>query len=512
MKEKNFYQLIHDYAIKSPDKPLLTVDDQDITYQEFIEHTNTIAKSLYCLGVQENMKVGLILSNSIAWYELFWATIRIGAQPVPIDPQSGELELERLLNCADISICFLEKQYRSNPIYETVQKIREKLADISAFIYIHSDDFSVTSPFYSYEDFLSLSEEKEDIPVFQPDSCHVMSLACTSGSTGNPKILSVPYEGFFDAIVDMGDYLNFGSEDTMMVGMPLYHQGGFGMGLQTLVKGGSVIYQPQFDPVRFLETVEEHKVTIIQLTSTLAKILISNPKFYDYDLSTIRICYFAGEVLPLEIAQIFVEKLGIRVINVIGSSETATMVVWDSDKDYGSDPSDFSELPFTKAYILDAQKEESEIGELCICTTGVIFNYYKNEEATAQTVVQMDGKRCFMTGDLVQRLPDGRIHFLGRSKRIIKRGANLVHAEEVEGYLLTHPLVESVAVIAKPHPVYGEQIVAYVKSVDHAPLKRSDLVKYFHGKFSAYKMPDEVIVTEELPHDIGKIQFKYIRK
>lgn len=511
MKEKNFYELIGDYAAKRPEKPLLTVDNQTITYKQFIEHTSKIAQSLSSFGVKEDMKVGLILSNSIAWYELFWGAIRIGAQPVPIDPQSGELELERLLSCADITICFMEKQYRNNQIYEVVTKVQKKVPNVKQFVYL-SEEQQLESSFITYKKFLEAGMGNKMPGIYEPDSSHVMSLACTSGSTGNPKILSVPYIGFYDAIVDMGNYLDFSSNDTMMVGMPLYHQGGFGMGLQVVVNGGSVIYQPQFDPIGFLETVERYKVTAIQLTSTLAKILISNPKFYEYDLSSIRICYFAGEVLPKEIAQIFAEKLGIRVINVIGSSETATMVVWDSDKDSDADPSDFSELPFTKVHIWDSEKNETDIGELCIYTTAVIFNYYKNEQATSQTVVDIDGKRCFRTGDMVERLPDGRFHFLGRCKRIIKRGANLVHAEEVEGYMLTHPLIESVAVIAEAHPVYGEQIVAYIKTVENKALTRNEVAKYFQGKFSAYKIPDKVIVTEELPHDIGKIQFKYIRK
>ncbi|SES90552.1 class I adenylate-forming enzyme family protein [[Clostridium] polysaccharolyticum] len=512
MSEKNFYQLISNFSIKSPDKPLLIIEEEVLSYREFIKQTSKIAASLSVLGVKKDSKVGLILSNSIAWYELFWGTIKIGAQPVPIDPQSGELELERLLNGADITICFIEKQYRNNNIYDVVQKVRKKTPQIVKFIYVGKEKEDISEPFITYDEFISISKGQEEVMCFEADENHVMSLACTSGSTGNPKILSVPYEGFFDAIVDMGNYLGFTEKDTMMVGMPLYHQGGFGMGLQVVVKGGSVIYQPQFDPIRFLETVEKNHVTAIQLTATLAKILISNPKFYEYNLSSIRICYFAGEVLPKEIAQIFVEKLGIRVINVIGSSETATMVVWDSEKDYEADPSDFSELPFTKVHILDQEKKESDIGELCIYTTGVIFNYYKNPQATSQTVITVDGKRCFMTGDMVERLPDGRYHFLGRCKRIIKRGANLVHAEEVEGYLLIHPLIESVAVIAKAHPVYGEKIVAYVKTVNRQELTRNDVARYFQGKFSAYKIPDEVIVTEELPHDIGKIQFKYIGK
>ncbi len=512
MVEKNFYRLIEKYSEIKPDKSFIRIEGKKITYQEFLTYTSQVAASLAQLGVKENKKVGLVLSNSISWYVLFWGVIKLGAQPVPMDPQSGELELERLIKCADISICFLEKQYRNNNIYQIIASIQERLPKVSHFICVDVEEKNLTEPFFSYQTFLEWGKGGMHIPCYEPDEKHVMSLACTSGSTGNPKILSVPYTGFYDAIVDMGKYLEFTEEDIMMVGMPLYHQGGFGMGLQVVVQGGSVIYQPQFDPITFLEIIQEYKVTAIQLTSTLAKILISNPNFYKSDLSSVRICYFAGEVLPSEIANIFAEELGIRVINVIGSSETATMVVWDSDKDYDSDPSDFSELPFTKVHILDEERNEVAIGELCIETTAVIMNYYGNEAATKASILHLDGKRCFMTGDLVERLPNGRYHFLGRSKRIIKRGANLVHAEEVEGYLLTHPQIESVAVMAKAHPVYGEEIVAYVKTIENGPLTRNDVARYFQGKFSAYKIPDKVIVTEELPHDIGKVQLKYIRK
>lgn len=510
MNQKNFYLLIKQYAAEHPEKKLLTVDDKSITYKEFIEKTDCIAKSLTRMGVQKDMKVGLVLSNSLSWYEIFWSVIRIGAQPVPMDPQSGVLELERLFQFSDVSLVFLERKYRNNAIYEIVKEIAPKIESIKSYILVDKEEEELAQPFIDYADFLALGEGEESSVIFDDLTDHVMSLACTSGSTGNPKILSVPYEGFYDAIVDMGNYLQFKDTDVMMVGMPLYHQGGFGMGLQVVVNGGSVIYQPQFDPNNFLETVEKYKVSVIQLTSTLAKILISHPDFYKFDLSSIRICYFAGEVLPREIASIFVEKLGIRVINVIGSSETATMVVWDSAIDYAVDPSDFNELPFTKIHIIGQDGCPADVGELCIYTTAVIYDYYHNPEATANTVVTVDGKRCFMTGDLVERQKDGRIHFLGRSKRIIKRGANLVHAEEVEGFLLTHPRIEAVAIVAEKHPVIGEQIVAYVQTKNQQPIGRGEIAKYFAGKMSAYKIPDKVIVTDELPHDIGKIQFKYI--
>lgn len=511
MENINFYEVINRYGLKNPEKPLITIEDDILTYGEFLKNTKIISSAMRALGVEKNCKVGLILSNSTKWYELFWAAVRIGAQPVPIDPQSGVLEAERLLNYGDISICFLNTIYRNNNIYEVIKGIIDKVPKVSKFILVDGNGVNLPSKFINYKEFLNKQSETE-LEDYSVEDGHVLNLACTSGSTGNPKILSVPYDGFYKAIKDMSEHLQFNSSDCMMVGMPLYHQGGFGMGLQMIMAGGSVIYQCQFDPEKFLDTVQNKRVSVIQLTSTLAKILISNPKIKEYNLSSLRICYFAGEVLPREIAEFFVEELKVRVINVIGSSETATMTVWDSDIDYDVDPNDFNELPFTKVNVIGEDGKESSIGELCIYTSAVIYNYYNNEEATKSSVVMKDGHRSFMTGDLVQRLEDGRIRFLGRKKRIIKRGANLVHAEEVECYLLTHERIQAAAVVAEEHQIIGQMIKAYVQTVDNKPITRKEIASYFRGKLSAYKIPDKIILTEELPHDIGKIQFKYIDK
>ncbi|MDO5559037.1 MAG: class I adenylate-forming enzyme family protein [Oscillospiraceae bacterium] len=512
----NYFDFFEKYAEETGSKPLITIDDVSLTYHDFHIIRNKLASALKMNGISENKKVGLIIPNSLVWYKIFWSAIQLGAQPVPMDPQSGELELNRLLDVTTVEICFVAIKYRNNHILETVKKIIGSHKNIRKIVVV-DESFEDTGDglFVSFNSFLNEAECKNALPVYQADDDHVMSLACTSGSTGNPKVLSVPYQGFYEAIKDISDYLEFNSDDVMMIGMPLYHQGGFGMGLQTVMKGGSVIYQPQFEPVKFLKTVEKYKVSVIQLTSTLAKILLSVPDFDSYDLSTVKVCYFAGEVLPRDIADFFVKKLHIRVINVIGSSETATMVVWDSDTDFETDPSDFRELPFTKTRVIDDfgnPVEPGTPGELCIFTTAVIFNYFGNPEESKSKVVNYDGKRWFRTGDLVTTQPDGRLRFVGRSKRIIKRGANLVHAEEVESFILTHPKIQAVAVTAEDHPVIGQQIVAYIQTVDNEKITRGNLASYFAGKLAAYKIPDKVVITEDLPKDIGKIQFKYIRK
>lgn len=513
---RNFFTSFKENAELTPDKVLLRIDDRTLTYSEFMEKTAVIGYGLQKSGIGVNDKVGLILPNSIEWYLFFWSSVRIGAQPVPIDPQSGVFELSGLLPSAEIKICISAEHYRNNNIIKALKELVPSQYKVNRVVCLaDSDKIPENDVFISADEFL------ENIctgvcDIYEPDENHTMSLACTSGSTGTPKILAVPYNGFYVSQDDMGNYLNFNADDVMMLGMTLYHQGGFGMGLQATIKGGTVLYQPQFNPITFLETVQKYHVTVIQLTSTLAKVLLSTPDFNKYDLSHVKVCYFAGEVLPKELADIFVKRLNIRVINVIGSSETATMVVWDSDRDGDVDPSDFRDLPFTQFRVINEDYSDVEAdgtGELCIRTDAVITEYFGNPELSAEKILtDENGMRWFCTGDLVTKLPDGRIRFAGRSKRIIKRGGNLVHAEEVESALLTHPQVSAVAVTAENHPVIGQQIVAYIQPSDDRKLTRGEIARYFDGRLSAYKIPDKIVLVEEIPKDIGKIQFKYLRK
>lgn len=513
--KKTFFDYYRQYAEKNPDKVLLRIDDNSLTYGDFMHKTAVIASGMQKLGIRPDDKVGIVMPNSIDWYLVFWSAVRIGAQPAPIDPQSGTMELLQLLPSTRVKVCFASEKYRSNNIIGAMQQVVPSQVTLDKVVCFTENPQMLAEPFISAETFFAEYCGTE-CDEFIPEDDHVMSLACTSGSTGNPKILSVPYYGFLETQDDMGSHLGFGENEVMMLGMTLYHQGGFGMGLQTTIKGGTVMYQPQFNPQTFLETVQKYKVSVIQLTSTLAKVLLSTPDFDKYDLSSVHTSYFAGEVLPKEIADVFVSKLGIRVINVIGSSETTTMVVWDSAIDGDKDPSDFRKLPFTDIRVLDEngnEVPEGGTGELCVYTAGVISEYFGNPELSAEKIhTDEQGRRWFSTGDLVSRLPDGIVRFAGRSKRIIKRGGNLVHAEEVEACLLTYEKVAAAAVTDEPHPVIGQQIVAYIQPKGDERITRGEIAKFFDGKLSAYKVPDKIVLVEELPKDVGKIQFKYLRK
>lgn len=511
----NIYSIIKNIANETPHKSFVTIDNECITCNDFIKATSDLANALVASGIKPLQKVAIILPNSSLWFNLYWSIVKIGAIPVPLDPQIGEWEMERLLSLTEIELCFVTRQYRTNNILDRLLTVKEKLPLLQKIVLV---DKTYTHPeTTSFNDFIASThaENTKKSTVYIPDKDDLLMLACTSGSTGNPKIISVPHIGFYQSQLDMGQYLGFNSNDVMLLGMPLYHQGGFGMGLQMILMGGSVQYQPSFDPIRFLEIIETYRVTAIQLTATLAKILLSVPKFESYNLSTLKLAYFAGEVLPMEIAREFFEKRNIRVVNIIGSSETATMVVWDSLYDADTDVNEFRPLPFTKLKILDDDLQEvaiDTVGSIFIHTDALISNYYKNEEATKRKLFTFDNEPWFNTGDLGQRLSNGRVRFTGRAKRIIKRGANLIHPEEIESYLLTHPNIEAVAIVNEKHELIGEKVVAYIKPRQPHKITRGDIVNFCKGKLAAYKIPDQIEAVDSMPHDIGKVQFKYLNK
>lgn len=514
-----FYERIEELAKKNPQKCILTINESKLTYKDLITSSTHIAEALRKRGVGKDDKVAMILPNSLHWYQCFWAIVKLGAIPVPLDPQVGKWEIIELFNAAKIRSCFTCFRFRGNMHLDNITSSLDDLSDLDDIIVVDTDmnikDKYPAAPLVLLDELVdNLYKEVIGDPA-PPVNNEILLMACTSGTTGNPKIIVVDHAGFYKAEMDMAEYLDFSEDDRMVVGMPLFHLGGFGMGLQMVLKGGEVYYQGIFDPEDFLRTIEKEKITAIQLSPTLVKIILSVPDFNTYDLSSVRLSYFAGEVLPDEIAKKISNELGIRVVNVIGSTETATMVVWDSQFDNDVDSNIFRKLSFTDFRVCNEHDVEvgvDEIGEIHIFTDGILLEYFNNQTETEKKIYIKDGRRWFKTGDLGRKLADGRIKFVGRNKRIIKRGANLIYPEEIESFFINHPDVEAIAITNEKSEIYGEMIIAHVQIASSKNIKAGDLIKYCRGKLAGYKIPDKFIITDKIPISIGKIQHKYLKK
>jgi acyl-coenzyme A synthetase/AMP-(fatty) acid ligase len=417
-----------------------------------------------------------------------------------LDPQIGAWELQNLFSIVEIKLCLAVSRHRAVDLASALRDASQGRARPAVLVCLDG----AAPGMITCDQFLG-GAPALPIPGRSVSADEPLMLACTSGTTGNPKIIVVPHVGFLRAQMDMAAVIALSPEDRMLLGMPLFHQGGFGMGLQILMAGGEALYQSAFEPERFLATLAAQRVTACQLSATLAKILLSHPHLEQFDLSSLRLAYFAGEVLPDELAACFWRERRVRVVNIIGSSETATMVMWDSQRDAGRSASEYAPLPFTRIHV---EANGDEPGSLWVASAALLSSYYGNPEENQRRFCQRDGIRWFDTQDLVRALPDGYVRFVGRRKRAIKRGPNLVHPEEVEAFLLTHPAVAAVAVVSAAHPIYGESVLAYVQPAPGAALGRGELLAFCRGKIAAYKMPDRFHVVDVLPVDIGKIQYK----
>lgn len=514
-------------ASENPELPLLLVDGKSASRGGFLEGLSRWAQALARAGVGAGDRILLVLPNGLLWYEVFWGAVALRATPVPLDPQTGTWELGNLVHRLRPKVCIFVPRWRSVEIACSLVGIAGELLEPPTLVC--SDSAPAGS--VSVDEFLrdlpgDLSGAKEgqaapspkgpsELPHRILSEEEPLMLACTSGTTDNPKIIEVPHLGFWRAQRDMAKVLDLSAEDRMLLGMPLYHQGGFGMGLQMLIAGGSASYRSIFDPVAFLETIQSERITVLQLSPTLAKLILSTPDIDRYDLSSLRLCYFAGEVLPDEVAAGFWKKRGIRVVNIIGSSETATMVIWDSRTDTSFPVSEFRALPFTRIRVLGKDRSPTRVGEsghLWVHTDALLTEYVGNEEETRRRIVEEEGIVWFDTQDLVVPTPSNRVQFVGRAKRVIKRGGNLIYPEEVESYLLTHPGVAAVAVLSQPHELFGEMAVAHVQLAPGFDLNRSDLLNYCRGQIAAYKIPDRFVFTDHVPIGIGKTEFKKLRQ
>lgn len=492
-----------------PEAPFLRIGSEKVNRADFLQHVALWSGALQNCGVGEGDFVALISPNCLNWCFAFWAIVNLGATPVPLDPQIGAWELGNLVALIQFKLCISVTRFRSADVMSNLLHAVKSLDSSPALICLdgHVDGTMDCQTLLRDATPLALATRN----VAPTDW---LMLAATSGTTGNPKVIVVPHLGFLQAQCDMASALEFAPSDRILLGMPLYHQGGFGMGLQALVSGAEAQYEAGFEPERFLQAMQDHRVTVVQLSPTLAKLLLSHPRFDDFDLSELTLVYFAGEVLPDSVAAQFWRDRRTRVVNVIGSSETATMVMWDSARDSARSASEYCALPFTRirvGNVTAAPSSVTEPGTLWVSTDALLVQYFGNTTETARRIVDVDAVRWFDTEDLVQPLSDGYIRFIGRVKRVIKRGPNLVHPEEVEAFLLTNPHIAAVAVTGEAHELFTESIVAWVQPAPHVVVERGDLMEFCRGNIAAYKIPDRFIVVEQLPIGVGKVAYKAIR-
>ena len=494
---------------KYPNKEALISVHQDyrVTYAEFYAQVTAVAKGLIVLGVKQGDRVGIWSPNCYEWTLLQYATAKIGAIMVNINPAYRTSELIYVINQSGISYIFAAPQFKSSNYKKMIDDAREFTETLRKEVYWGESwqHFLAHGEKVTDEKLLSFEERVQfDDPV---------NIQYTSGTTGNPKGVTLSHHNILNNGYFIGIRMNYTEKDRVCIPVPFYHCFGMVIGnLACTVHGATmVIPNDSFDATKTLEAVEKEKCTSLYGVPTM---FISELYVLDkqpYDLSSLRTGVMAGALCPPEIMKRVKEQMNMHEITICyGMTETSpvstqTKIGAPFEKQIYSVGTIHDHLeikiinPETKAIV-----KRGENGELCTRGYSVMLKYWNSPQATQQVI---DEQRWMHSGDLAMMDEDGYIHISGRIKDLIIRGGENISPKEIEDFLYTYKGVMDAQVIGVPSKKYGEEVMAWIKPKEGVTLTEEELHDFCKGRIAHYKVPRYWKFVEEFPMTIsGKIR------
>jgi len=522
-------EMVNSVAEKYPETDAIVSMHQNIrwNYREFLYQVDLVARALMGLGVEKGNRVGIWAMNHAEWVVVQFATSKIGAIMVNINPAYRTYELEYVLKQAEIQTLIVQGRFKTSDymgmFYEACPEAYEsKPGRISSekFPFLKNAIFLGDIPYngmYTWDDFLkkadeiSVDELVERGEVLSFDD--PINIQYTSGTTGFPKGVVLTHHNVLNNGYIIGEGMGFSEKDRLCIPVPFYHC--FGMVLSNLacVTHGStmVLPAPTFDAEEVLKTIEKEHCTAVHGVPTMFIAELAHPNFAKYDLRSLRTGIMAGSPCPIEVMkQVNTQMHMSEIVIVYGQTETAPGVTMTTTRD----PLDRRvatvgrAFPHTELKIIDPNTGRiqpfGEIGEICARGYCVMKCYYNNPSATHAT---LDKDRWNHTGDLGTMDEEGYFRIVGRLKDMVIRGGENIYPREIEEFLHHHEKISDVYVVGVPDIKYGEELCAWVKMKPGLAMTEQDLKDYCKGKIAHYKIPRYVMFVDDFPITIsGKIQ------
>jgi len=522
-------EMVDSIAAKYPDNEAIVSVHQDIrwTYREFIEQVNQVARSLMGLGVEKGARVGIWAMNYAEWVVVQFATAKIGAIMVNINPAYRTYELEYVLKQAEIQTLIIQGRFKTSDyvgmFYEACPEAFEsKPGKISSekFPFLKNAVFLGNIPYngmYTWDDLLKKADEitmdelieRGEVLTFDD----AINIQYTSGTTGFPKGVVLTHHGILNNGYIIGEGMGFTEKDRLCIPVPFYHC--FGMVLSNLacVTHGStmVLPAPTFDAEEVLKTIEKEHCTAVHGVPTMFIAELTHPNFAKYDLRTLRTGIMAGSPCPIEVMkQVNTLMHMSEIVIVYGQTETSPGVTMTTTKD----PVDRRvstvgrSFPHTELKIIDSKTGKivplGEIGEICARGYCVMKCYYNNPSATHAT---LDKDHWNHTGDLGTMDEEGYFRIVGRLKDMVIRGGENIYPREIEEFLHHNEKIADVYLVGVPDIKYGEELCAWVKMKPGQTMTEQDVKDFCKGKIAHYKIPRYVMFVNDFPMGVtGKIQ------
>jgi fatty-acyl-CoA synthase len=476
------------------------------TYQEFYNQTTAVAKALIFLGAKAGDRIGIWSTNRYEWVLLQYATARIGAILVNINPAYRTSELIFVINQSEMSHIFSSLAFKSSDYKAMITDAREFCPTLKSEIFF--DD--------NWEDFLNNGQGISD-DVLHSYEEHVqfddpVNIQYTSGTTGFPKGVTLSHHNILNNGYFIGVRLKYTEKDRVCIPVPFYHCFGMVIGNMCCTSHGAcmVIPNDSFDPDITLKVVSDEKCTSLYGVPTMFIAELAVKDFDTFDFSSLRTGVMAGSVCPPEIMKKVESLMNIKEMSICyGMTETSpvstqTLIGTPFEKQVNTVGTVQNHLEIKIIDENGKTLKRGEHGELCTRGYSVMLKYWDDPENTKKVI---DDGRWMHTGDMAVMDEEGYITISGRIKDLIIRGGENISPKEIEDFLYTYPNILDVQIIGVPSEKFGEEVMAWVKVRKGFNVTEEELLDYCKERIAHYKIPKYWKFVEEFPMTIsGKIR------
>jgi fatty-acyl-CoA synthase len=503
-------------ARRVPDRAALVecATGQRWTYAELDADVDRLARGLLAAGIEKGDRVGIWSPSCARWTLVQYATAKVGAILVNVNPAYRTHELAYVLDQAGVRMLFVSGAFKTSDYPAMIAEVRAERAALERVVQLDDASWDELVAAGEAVPAAAVAERGATLAFDDP-----INLQYTSGTTGSPKGATLTHHNILNNGYFVGELIGYTEADVVCIPVPFYHCFGMVMGNLACTSHGAcmVIPAPVFDAGATLAAVERERCTSLYGVPTMFIAELAHPDFPTTDLSSLRTGIMAGSPCPIEVMRRVVAEMHMEEVSICyGMTETSPVSTQTRTDDalelrVGSvgRPGPFVEIKIVDP-VTGLTVPHGETGELCTRGYSVMLGYWGEPGKTAEAI---DAARWMHTGDLATMDENGYCNIVGRIKDMVIRGGENIYPREVEEFLYAHPDVRDVQVVGVPDERYGEELCAWVVLRDGAELSEEDVRAFCRGRLAHFKVPRYVMFVDAFPMTVtGKVQKFEMRK
>jgi len=499
------WHYVEKWAAEKPGAEALVFEDERISWSEFKERMDLVARAYLDLGVNRGDRVAMLSMARPEFLITYMAANKVGAMWLGLSPKFKLDELRYLVGNSRPTVLIALREYMGADLSDIVRALQKEFDCLKKVLVIGE-------PFEGAESFAEFTARsrpglanavEERAAEVSPDADAL--LVYTSGSTGKPKGVVHTQSSIIANIRVQNEKFGIDSDTRMLLHVPINHAvADTELGFGGIMAGGTLILMDRFDPAATLEIIGRERINGLGQLPVMFLLLFKEPSFFETDMSNIQTFIWAGASAPklmIDILSNICENSGAAMFTGYGSTETCGFITYtEKGDDLETLANSAGKIvePF-ELKIVDSDRNEvpsGRIGEIAVRGAFLMKGYFNNPETTAEAI---DEEGWFYTSDLASKDDRGYIYMAGRSSEMYKTGGENVFPREIEELLETHSSVLFAAVIGVPDELYQEVGWAYVMTMPEQTVGEEDLRRLCKERLVNFKIPKRFFVRPLLP-------------